>query len=105
MQVDTGSAHTDGMVSSEVVDVDLLESRDAAKSHLPHRDALILDEDTVRAGSNVLWVGDDRTHHQKTPKAHKVLDRDDGRIREEDIHKTPTSDHGNEEARVVHAWL
>jgi hypothetical protein len=49
----------------------------------------------------VLLVGDDKTHHQKTPKAHKVLDMDDGRTHEEDIHKNLTSDHGSVEELVV----
>jgi len=54
MSEDTGSAHTDERVSWEAVDVDLLEFRGGARSHLPLRDALILVEDTERAGSNVL---------------------------------------------------
>ena len=105
MSEDTGSAHTDERVSWEGVDTDLLEFRDAARSHLPHRGALILGEDTVRVASNELLVGGDKTHHQKIPKAHKVLDMDDGHIHEGDIHKNPTSDHGNVEGQVVHASL
>ena len=105
MSEDTDSARTDEKVSREGVEIDLLEFRDAARSHLPHREALIPGEDTVRAGSNVSSVGGDKTHHQKIPKVHKVLDMDDGHIHEGGIHKNPPSDHGNVEEQVVHASL